>query len=157
MKLCVLICLLIALFLIPVTAFAGSLVFDPFDPFNDCTGINCASTIINGTYHADAAGDADPFILQVYSGGNECVRLDVIAATRDLEMVLISPTGTIWRNNDRNASNPRPLIKAITDVNGWYTLQVSQFNGANVTADFTLKYGRHNPGNPNCSPETPSL
>jgi hypothetical protein len=147
-------CVLMALSLIPVTVFAGSLVFDPF---NTCTGTNCSSQIINGTYHADASGDADPFILQVYSQGNECVRLDVIAEDSNLEMVLVSPAGRVWRNNDRNASNPRPLIKAISDVSGWYTLQVSQFNGAAVISDFTLRYGRYDINNPNCFNETPPL
>jgi hypothetical protein len=69
-------------------------------------------------------------------------------------MVLISPSGVIWRNNDRNAGDPRPLIKAITDINGWYTLQVSHFNGADVISDFTLRYGRYDINNPNCFPET---
>jgi hypothetical protein len=148
------VCLFVLLSLIPMTALAGSLMFDPF---NTCTSVNCSSQIINGTYHADAAGDVDPFILQVYSQGNECVRLDVVAEDFNLEMVLVSPTGKIWRNNDRNASNLRPLIKAITDVSGWYTLQVSQFNGAAVISDFTLRYGRYDINNPNCFSETPPL
>jgi len=144
-----------------MTALAGSLVFDPF---NTCTSINCSSQSIHGTYHSDALGDRDPFILQIYSFGDECVRLDVTNATdavtglpQDLEMVLISPTGRIWRNDDRSASDFRPLIRAITDINGWYTLQVSHFAGADVIADFTLRYGRYNSGNPNCSPVTPPL
>jgi hypothetical protein len=133
-----------------MTALAGSLVYDPF---NTCTSINCSSQSIRGTYHSDAAGDSDPFILQIYSGGGECVRLDVTAETHDLEMVLISPTGRIWRNDDI-FDDPRPLIEAITDINGWYTLQVSHYTGANVIADFTLRYGRYNSGNPNCSSVT---
>jgi hypothetical protein len=154
MKLCVLVCLLIVLFLMPITVLAGSLMYDPL---NTCTSTNCSSQTIHGTYHSDAAGDRDPFILQLYSGGDECVRLDVTAEDYDLEMVLISPTGRIWRNDDRNLSNNRPLIKAITDINGWYTLQVSHFNGADVIADFTLRYGRYDPGNPNCSSVTPPV
>jgi hypothetical protein len=100
-------------------------------------------------------GDRDPFILQIYTGGGECVRLDVTNQTHDLEMILISPTGRIWRNDDRAYPNDRrPLIKAITDINGWYTLQVSHYTGGNVIADFTLRYGRYNSGNPNCSSVT---
>jgi hypothetical protein len=146
-------CLLVALSLIPITAIAGSLVYDPS---NTCTSINCSSQSIHGTYHSDAAHDRDPFILQIYSSGDECVRLDVTAETRDLEMVLISPTGRIWRNDDI-FDDPRPLIEAITDINGWYTLQVSHFNGADVIADFTLRYGRYDLGNPNCSSVTPPV
>jgi len=161
MKRCLVTCLLILLCHLPVTALAGSLMFDPFDT---CTGINCSSQSIHGTYHSDALSDRDPFILQIYSFGDECVRLDVTSAIdtvtglpQDLEMVLISPTGRIWRNDDRSASNSRPLIRAITDINGWYTLQVSHSTGADVIADFTLRYGRYNSGNPNCSPVTPPL
>ncbi len=153
MKRFVMTCLFAALVLLPMTALAGSLMYDPF---NTCTSTNCSSQSIHGTYHSDAAGDRDPFILQIYSGGGECVRLDVTAETHDLEMVLISPTGIIWRNDDF-LGDPRPLIEAITDINGWYTLQVSHWNGANVIADFTLRYGRYNSGNPNCSSVTPPL
>ena len=151
MKRCVMTCLFVALVLLPMTALAGSLMYDPL---NTCTSTNCSSQSIHGTYHSDAAGDRDPFILQIYSLGDECVRLDVTEATHDLEMVLISPTGRIWRNDDRNSSVRRPLIKAITDISGWYTLQVSHFAGADVIADFTLRYGRYDSGNPNCSFET---
>ena len=153
MKRFVMTCLFVALVLLPMTALAGSLMYDPF---NTCTSTNCSSQSIRGTYHSDAAGDRDPFILQIYSGGGECVRLDVTAETHDLEMVLISPTGRIWRNDDF-FDDPRPLIEAITDINGWYTLQVSHYNGGNVIADFTLRYGRYNSGNPNCSSVTPPL
>jgi len=135
----------------PVTARAGSLLYDLL---NTCTTINCSSQVLNGTYHSDALGDRDPFILQIYSFGAECVRLDVTAQTHDLEMVLISPTGRIWRNDDRSLTNLRPLIKAITDINGWYTLQVSHFAGADVVADFTVRYGRYDSDNPNCSSAT---
>lgn len=154
MKRCMVMCFFMVLSLIPMTVLAGSLVYDPL---NTCTSINCSSQSIHGTYHSDAAGDRDPFILQIYSGGGECVRLDVTEETYNLEMVLISPTGRIWRNDDRNASDSRPLTKAITDINGWYTLQVSHSNGADVVADFTLRYGQYDPGNPNCSSVTPPL
>ena len=161
MKRCVMTCLLVVLSLIPMTAIAGSLMFDPL---NTCTSVNCSSQSIHGTYHSDTLGDRDPFILQIYSFGDECVRLDVTdvkdaitGGIRDLEMVLISPTGRIWRNDDRNASDSRPLIKAITDINGWYTLQVSHYAGADVIADFTLRYGRYDSGNPNCFSVTPPL
>jgi hypothetical protein len=148
-------CLLIVLSLLPVTALAGSLIYDPY---NTCTSINCSSQSIHGTYHSDSLGDRDPFILQIYSFGDECVRLDVTNETHDLEMVLISPTGRIWRNDDRAyPDNRRPLIKAITDVSGWYTLQISHYTGADVIADFTLRYGRYNAGNPNCSSVTPPV
>ncbi len=154
MKRCMIMCLFVMLSLIPMTALAGSLMFDTL---NTCTSTNCSSQSLHGTYHSDAAGDRDPFILQIYSFGDECVRLDVTAEDYDLEMVLISPTGRIWRNDERSPGVHRPLIKAITDINGWYTLQVSHFAGADVIADFTLRYGRYDLGNPNCSSVTPPV
>ncbi|HSE84104.1 MAG TPA: hypothetical protein VLB01_06125, partial [Thermodesulfobacteriota bacterium] len=76
-------------------------------------------------------------------------------------IVLISPSGVVWRNDDRDGANDRrPLIKADpTDGQGWYTLQISHYSGGGVAGygdDFTLQYGWYNSGNPNCSNPTPS-
>jgi hypothetical protein len=140
---------------------AGPQIFD-YGP-DSCTGTNCNSVAFNGTYHFGPFDNANPFILQVFSAvfsaGGECVRLDVTAAGTDLEMVLVSPNGTVWRNDDRPGSL-NPLIKAITSsgTRGWYTLQVSRYNGEGPYADFTLQYGRYTSSNPNCSsPTAPTL
>jgi hypothetical protein len=142
----------LGLFLSPYKALAGSVVFDSQ---NTCTTINCLPTAINGSYETNANGNVDPFVLQIFSSGNECVRLDVISQGTDLETTLISPNGAIWKNDDRNgALDRRPLVKAITNVRGWYTLQISNFAGSSANADFTLLYGRYPSTNINCSPPT---
>jgi len=133
-------------------AWAGPAVFDSS---NTCTTLNCSASIINGTYVTSSNNNVDPFILQVFSTGSECVRLAVTSQGTDLEAVLVSPSGAVWKDDDGGGSL-RPLIKANTDVRGWYTLQIARYNGTAANADFTLNYGRYPSGNVNCSaPTTP--
>ena len=123
---------------------------------SSCTGSNCASTFLNGTYDYDTVNhNANPFVLQVFSGGGECVRIDVTSAGTDLETVLVAPNGTTWRNDDRPGST-NPLVKALvpSGVRGWYTLSISRYNGGGPRGDFTMAYGRYTSGNPNCSGAT---
>ena len=144
----------LGLFLAPNNAWAGSQIFDNQDT---CTTTNCGAIVFNGqTLGNQSTGQqAQPFILQVFSSGNQCMRLDVINQTADQKAVLVSPSGRVWINDDGSGNN-RPLIKANTDINGWYTLQIFRFNGLGVAGDFTLAYGLYNSGNPNCSsPTTP--
>jgi hypothetical protein len=139
----------------PKIVWAGPLVFDP--SVSNCTGINCSSTTYNGSTILDQFNSANPFILQVFApDANLCLRIAVSAQTGNTEIVLVSPTGQVWRNDNRGAGDTRPLVKAITDVAGWYTLQVSHSAGSG-DVDFTLNYGVYTPGtNPNCSsPTTP--
>lgn len=138
----------------PVSAAAQGL----FDPKNTCTGINCNSQTVTGFYSYDnTTNRSNPFVVQIYSQGNECVRLDVLQQNTDLEIVLVSPAGEIWRNDDSGsgACNLCPLVKALTSSNGWHTLQVSHYAAGAGTAQFRLQYGRYNAGNVNCSPATP--
>jgi hypothetical protein len=65
-----------------------------------------------------------------------------------LEATLVSPTGRIWKDDDSNGS-ARPLLKALTDVRGWYPLVLSRFAGSSVNADFTIDI--------TCLPSTSSL
>lgn len=87
---------------------------------------------------------AIPFTAQLYSSGGECLRLDVTAQVADLEITLVSPSGAVWRNDNRGVgANPTlPLLKAITDVDGWYTVHVSQTNGGVGNGLLPLRYGR---------------
>jgi hypothetical protein len=123
-----------------------------------CTGINCASSLWQGQYRVDTAGRPTPFETSIFSGGGECVRIDVTFQEVDLEATLIGPHGFVWRNDDSGsgACPLCPLVKAIVGPAGWYTLQISHFAGSASAADFTVRYGRYNNGNPNCSaPTTP--
>ena len=145
----------IGLFLAPNNAWAGSRLFDGQDT---CTTTNCGAVVFSGTPQRSANGDSDPFTIQVFSAGNECMRLDVTEQGGDMEIVLISPSGRVWTNDDTNGS--RPLVKAITNVRGWYTLQINQYNGLQPVSSvqyFTLAYGLYNNGNPNCASPTTAL
>jgi hypothetical protein len=142
----------LGLFLAPNSVWAGSRIYDGQDT---CTGINCGAVFINGTPQRNSNGDSDPFTIQVHSDGNQCMRLDVTGQNDDMAIVLISPNGRVWANDDFNGT--RPLIKAITNVDGFYTVQINRFNGLQPvynTQGFTLAYGLYNNGNPNCSSPT---
>lgn len=78
------------------------------------------------------------------------MRVEVTQQVSDLEIVLVSPRGTFWRDDDGGVGL-NPLVKANTPVRGWYTLPISSFNAAGSTGNFTAKYGRYNSGNPNCN------
>jgi hypothetical protein len=87
-----------------------------------------------------------------------CVRLDVISEFTDLEIVVVAPNGTVFRNDDRTGTDARPLVKiGSAPNNGWYTVRIAHWAGSAVTGNFTLLYGRYNGGNPNCAIPTPAI
>jgi hypothetical protein len=122
------------------------------------TGVkpDVGAVTINGSLH-DTNGVAQPWTTQVYAQPGECLRLFVTTTNFDAKLVVLAPNGTVFRDDDSGGSL-RPLVKVASAPNfGWYTVQVAQFAGAPTTADFTLKYGRYNGGNPNCAnPTTPA-
>ena len=136
-------------------AWAGTQLFDTK---NTSMGINSNSQLIQGISERNSTNtQAIPFTAQVYSTGGECVRLQVTSSGAiDEEIVFVSPTGDVWRDDDGGPGN-FPLVKANTDVDGWYTVHVNDFAGGGGAAIFTLRYGRYNSGNPNCSSPTPVL
>lgn len=134
-------------------ATAGQGIFDVKDA---CTGASCRSLMLNGIYDVSEDGHADCFQAQLWTAGNECVRLFVNRQSIDLEMVFTCPDGSVWRDDD-SGGRQRPLIKADTLTAGWCTVQVCHWVGAGQEADFTLKYGRYPSGNRNCSNPTPPL
>jgi hypothetical protein len=95
----------------------------------------------NGTTETTANGNVDPFNIEVFSAGNECLRIAVTAQQTDLEATLVAPDGRTWRDDDSNGSL-RPLVKAITTKRGWHILRVSNFVGSAVNADFTFQVMR---------------
>lgn len=108
---------------------------------------------VNGSVEANANNNADPFVAQVFTTGNECLRIAVTSQGADLEATLVSPSGRVWKDDDSNGSL-RPLIKAVTDVRGWYTLAMSHFAGNPVNADFTMVVRRASSTDPVCRPPT---
>ena len=125
------------------SAWAGSKIF------------SSGSTVmtVNGTLETNASQNRDPFVAQVFTTGAECLRIAVVSQGQDLEATLISPTGRIWQDDDSGGSN-RPLIRAITDVRGWYPLTMSQWAGASVNSDFTMTVQRAAANSTLCSPAT---
>lgn len=124
-----------------------------------CTALDCNAVQIDGTHLAISATESVPSVYVIYAEPTNCIRLNMESQDQnDLELVLVSPSGAVWRNDDRNGpADRRPLIQAITDATGWYTLQVSSFNGTGVEDNFILKYGRYANGNPNCATPTTAL
>jgi len=111
------------------------------------------SFTFNGTTETTANGNVDPFVVELFSAGSECLRIAVTAQATDLEATLVSPDGLTWRDDDGGGSL-RPLIKAITGVRGWYILRLSNFAGQAVNADFTATVARLSSGDASCSGAT---
>jgi len=122
------------------------------DPLSTCTTVNCQVSTINA--QTLAALGAVPFTTQVRAGNNECLRIDATAQSTDTELVLVSPDGTVWRNDDTGGLLPEIRANP-TPSTGWYTVHLNHFAGSAVDATATLRYGRYNSGNPNCASPTP--
>jgi hypothetical protein len=108
----------------------------------------------NGTTETTANNNVDPFVVELFSAGQECLRIAVTAQGTDLEATLVAPDGVTWRDDDSGGSL-RPLIKAITTTRGWHILRLSHFAGQAVNADFTVNVARLASGDVSCSGATP--
>jgi hypothetical protein len=140
---------LAALFLglaLPVQeSWAGAKLFD--------SNADSAATRFNGSVETTVNNNRDPFVAQIFSSGAECLRVAVVSQGTDLEATLVSPTGRVWQDDDSNGST-RPLLKALTDVRGWYPLVLSHYAGSSVNADFTIDITRLPSTSALCSPVT---
>ena len=122
---------------------------------SSCTGENCSAVSVGGSLLAFGSGLPLPWVGQVFASSGQCLRLDVTQqGSNDLEIVAVSPGGVTFRNDDRAVGDRRPLVKINGTTAGWYSVQVSTFNGSAVDADFTLAFGRYNLNNPNCANPT---
>jgi hypothetical protein len=137
--------LLLGLVLPAQQSWAGAKLFD--------NSADAAATRFNGTVETNATNNRDPFVAQVFTSGAECLRIAVVSQGTDLEATLVSPTGRVWQDDDGGGSL-RPLIKAITDVRGWYPLVLSHFVGSSVNADFTIDITRLPSSSSLCAPAT---
>jgi hypothetical protein len=138
----------------------GASATDITTPRRTCTGVNCGALKFAATINAFTASTrASPWTVGVLGQANECVRLQVILQVSDLEMVVVGPDGTVWRNDNGNVSAcpTCPVVKFVPLKTGWYTVQVSPANGSAVEQDFRISYGRYNVGNPNCRGLTPTF
>ena len=118
---------------------------------DNCDALNCGAVFINGETQRNNAGDTIPYIAEIYGDANECLRLEVTyqatqvpAQPAGMRIVLVSPAGSIWRND--GLSDTRPVVTARTDVKGHYTVQISHSNDlqpGNSVQNFALAYGRY--------------
>jgi hypothetical protein len=131
------------------TAFAGSLIRDFLDG---------PSVLIRGQYLGTSDHGVNPFVVQVYAGRGECLRLQVTrVSSGNLEMGVFSPDIEERHYVDDNSGGgtfPSIIIDP-TPVHGWYIVAVSEFVGAAVDIDFDISYGRHTSGSSVCQPVTP--
>jgi hypothetical protein len=151
--------LLVAAFAFAFLVFSSSVssaqIFD--DSVSSCTGGNCSSLRLPGTV-LSFGPSANAWVENLFAAPGECVRLDIASQGADLEMTVVAPNGSVFRNDDRaGASDRRPLVKiGSAPNNGWYTVHLARFDGGAVNANFVLLYGRYNGGNPNClNPTSP--
>ena len=144
---------------LPVLMFAAHAdATNLFDPSVSGSGvINNSAIQLDGSI-LSFGPSAGAWTVDVFAGVGECIRLAVTAQAADLELTVIAPNGTVYRNDDGGGSL-RPLVKiASAPNNGWYTVHASSFSGAPVEGNFTLLYGRYSAGNANCgTPTSPSL
>lgn len=155
------------LLLSPHLASAGSLIWSPPSA---CTTLNCGATVLHANITSSLSnpgGSVEPFVIQVHSSPQYCLRLDVISQTTaagaaaDMELVVVSPDGAVWRNFNRSLTDRRPLIVVPRPPSqGWYTVHISPARamppGIHFNAD--LAYGRYtSASNPNCRPATNEL
>ncbi|WP_028535678.1 hypothetical protein [Paludibacterium yongneupense] len=130
-----------------------------------CGTLNCDATILHAnitTSSTNPGGSIEPFVIQVHGSPQYCTRLDVFQQNADMQMVVVAPDGTVWKNDDRVPGDLRPLVVIPAGVQGWYTVQVSLYGGRTtapgVHYNADLAYGRYtSTTNPNCAnPSRPS-
>jgi len=125
-----------------------------FANFSTSTVLDGGSIELDGTI-TDSNGNALPWVAELYARAGECVRFFITSTFFDAELTVVSPNGTVFRDDDSGGSL-RPLVEiGSAPATGWYTVQVATFNGLPTLNNFALKYGRYPFGNPNCA--NPSL
>ena len=162
-------------FALPLLALAAhSQAMNIVDPsVSSSATINNSAVRLDGIVFAQELPNqriTKPWITEVLARRGECLRLDVTRPLAsddeddedlDLELVVISPDGIVYRNDDRDELRPddlRPLVKiANTPSTGWYTVRVAHYLGAGDQTNFTLLYARYTTGNANCADPTPPL
>jgi len=128
-----------------------------YDPSVSSTSdLDGSSVVLDGTL-SDTNGNAEPWVVQVFAGVGECLRLFVPSAEFAPKLVVVSPDGHVYRDSTSGGSR-QPLVRiASAPARGWYTVQVAQVNGVPQNANFELLYGRYTAGNVNCAVTTRAL
>jgi len=139
--------------LMPAMRAEATNLFDPTisgaDTFDD------SPVRLDGTLHDTT--NSRPWTAKVYAGTGECLRLFVISTAFDAKISVISPSGTIYRDDDSGGSL-RPLVRINNTGAGWYTVQIAHYLGQPQNANFTLLYSRYPAFNVNCeTPTSPAI
>jgi hypothetical protein len=147
-------------------------------PVRTCITADCQATVLGGwlnksglpynpavtEWHGVFVDLPMPWVVQVFAGPNECLRLRVTsqAAGINTELVAIAPvTRRVWRNDSSGIAGCTtcPLLKIRTNANesGWFLVQVNSSTGAAVNGAFTVSYARYAASNANCQTPSPPL
>ena len=144
--------------LLLATAGSPSFASEINDPtVGSCTAANCSSIEVIGQVFRSTVNNnvrAKPFVMQAFAGPNECLRFETVYQAQDLELTVVTPDGTVYRDDDSSPlCSVCSLVKLVTPTTqrGWYTVHVSHYGGSPVDAEFRLLYGRYTATNPNCS------
>lgn len=145
--------------------FSRPSIADPLAlPRQTCTTLNCGSLLLRGRINAHPSPPAFPaaiansWVGQFAGVAASCLRFQVVAESRDLAMTVVAPNGTVFTNDSGGAAACRacPRVVVATAAKGFYTVAISNRNGAGLETSFTLRVGLFNAGNaPNCTGPTP--
>jgi hypothetical protein len=148
----ILFALLAAVSAVPTPVDAQSL--DPLYPRSRrCTALNCEAI----TFRARVDGfntNIDPHVASIGVGAQGCLRVQVTAATGDLQMTVVGPSGLTYFN-DNNGSKTTPIVVIPLTLSGHYTVAISQTAIAATEIAASVSAGWYTPAsNPNCFPRT---
>ena len=135
--------------LMPAMRADATNLFDPTIAGSDT--LDDTAVRLDGTLHDTT--NSRPWTAKVYAGTGECLRLFVISTLFDAKISVISPSGTVYRDDDSGGSL-RPLVRVNNTRAGWYVVQVAHYRGLPQNANFTLLYGRYPAFNTNCEVPT---
>ena len=131
-------------------------------PPNTCEEINCNARSVGGVVLAFPPF-AYPWVGEFFAGFGQCIRLDVIEQSADMELHVISPNGDIFQNDNKGtaAGSPCPMCPLVkitkAPLGGWYTVRVGRSNGAAVNAAWTMLVSQYPLGNINCAESTAAM
>ena len=112
-----------------------------------CTVLNCGAVLFSGVIERNSTVGSIPFTADLYADANECLRVELTyhrPQVADLKIVLVSPSGSIWKNE--GSAGGRPVVTARTDIKGHYALHVNSPDGVqpmNSVQNIGLAYGRY--------------
>lgn len=138
----------------------GESAADPLVPARQtCTTLNCGTLALPARINAHPASPAlaNTWVGQFAGQTASCFRFHVTTETRNLAMTVVAPNGVVFTNDDGGVPACRgcPRVVIATVLNGYYTVTISNRDGAAAETFFGLRVGLYNSGNsPNCASPT---